>query len=318
VLSELLRDRSAEVRRRAIARIAEFGGRELYPALERAARDRNSQVRAAAERLLPQLDLRPDYELRLETLGRFRALRGDVPIADGEWRGSVSKRLLQRLLAAEGRPLSREVLQADLWPDADESSGGNNLRVALSRLSDALDPDRIAGSPAWFLTSGPTGLALDLDRIGAWDVASFRSDLREAEAFRAQGRMEDALDGYARALDRYAGPFLPEAAYEEWVMPLRRRLEEEFRGVGERYGALLLDGGRHGEAVHLANRLLDQDPADERAWALRMRAQLARGDRTAAFRSYQQACDALRVALELEPGEELRDLVARARAGGPR
>lgn len=320
LLGRLARDRSPEVRLRAVERMRQFGGRVLHPALVRASKDRNARVRAAAERALPELDLRPDYELGIQALGGFRAFRGEAPVPDGDWRGKMSARLMHRLLAAEGRPVSRDVLQVDLWPDADEAAGRNNLRVALSRLSDALDPDRLAGSTAWFLSSGPTGLALETSRIGDYDVARFRKAVEAAERARGAGRMEEALAEYALAIEAYAGPFLPEAAYEEWALPLRRRLEDEFRSVGERYGGLLLDGARHAEAIRLADRLLDQDPADEGAWALRMKSQLVRGDRSGAFRTYERARESLRAALELEPGPALRDLAARARgeAGGRR
>jgi DNA-binding SARP family transcriptional activator len=44
-----------------------------------------------------------------------------------------------------------------------------------------------------------------------------------------------------------------------------------------------------------------------------MRAQLARGDRAAALRSYGDAVAALRRELAMEPGSELEQLAARAR-----
>ncbi|NNL66666.1 MAG: hypothetical protein HKP30_10515, partial [Myxococcales bacterium] len=169
-----------------------------------------------------------------------------------------------------------------------------------------------------FVSSGPTGLALDPSRLGRLDVVHFREAVRAAENARGAGRMDEALAAYRRAVEAYAGPFLPEAAYEEWALPLRRRLEDEFRSVGERYGALLLEGARHDEAIRLADRLLDQDPADEGAWALRMKSQLVRGDRSGAFRTYEQARVSLRATLEVEPGPALLDLAARARGDAAR
>lgn len=316
VLSRLARDGNARVRERAVERMGQFGGRALHGPLERATRDRSARVRAVAERLLPDLDLRPEHPLRISSLGGLRAFRGETPVADAEWRGNMAQRLLYRLLCAEGRPVPRDVLLADLWPDAAEAAGRNNLRVALSRLSDALDPDRLPGSSAWFLRTGPAGIALDLARVQAWDVARFREWAGRAESLRRDGRAEEALSAYQEAVACHGGPFLPEAAYEEWALPLRRRLEDELRSIGARYGTLLLDGALHDRAIRLAERLLEADSGDEAAWLLRMRAQLLQGDRSAAFRTYQQACEALRAALDAEPGEALRDLAARARAAG--
>ncbi len=317
VLATLAKDRNTSVRMRAVECMAEFGGRALHGPLERATRDRNAKVRAAAERALPALDLRPDFAVRIRCLGRLVVERDGEALPDSAFRGNMGQRLLGRLLASEGRPLSRDVLQTDLWPEADEAAGKNNLRVSLSRLSDALDPERLPGSPAWFLQTGGVGVALDLDRLASWDVGEFREAARRAEAARREGNMEEALSAYAVAVDRYEGPFLPEAAYEEWSQPVRRRLEDEFRGVAERYGEMLLDGARREEALKLADRLLDDDPADENAWLLRMRVQLMQGDRVAASRTYDQAREAVRAALDVEPGEALRDLAARVRGVAP-
>ena len=66
----------------------------------------------------------------------------------------------------------------------------------------------------------------------------------------------------------------------------------------------------------MASRLLEEDPADEVAWALRMRVRLARGERTAALRLYATARGTLRRELDLEPGDALRALAEEAEAGG--
>ncbi|RIL00279.1 MAG: hypothetical protein DCC71_18825, partial [Proteobacteria bacterium] len=56
------------------------------------------------------------------------------------------------------------------------------------------------------------------------------------------------------------------------------------------------------------------DPADERAFALRMRVALARGDRAGALRAYQEAVTILRHELDIEPGPDLDNLAAQAKS----
>jgi len=91
------------------------------------------------------------------------------------WKGHTTRRLLVRLLVVEGRAVPRERLREDLWPDAEPEAGRNNLRVAVSRLNDALDPDRPQGVAPHFVVAEGETLALRRESIEDWDVLRFRT-----------------------------------------------------------------------------------------------------------------------------------------------
>lgn len=309
LLAELVRDRSAAVRERGVQLLARRGGRETYEALRTASEDRTPRVQERARAALATLDLRPAFGLRIRSLGLLEVSRGEEPIRADAWKGQTARRLLVRLLVAEGRDVAREQLREDLWPDADADAGRNNLRVAVSRLNDALDPDRPPGTAPHFVVADGDRLALRSDAIEDWDVMRFRAALGGGAG---DASAPDALPALRDALALYAGPFAPEID-EAWVAPLRRELAERFAAVAHAVGPRLVRRARYDEALVLAERLLREDPADERACALRMQVQLARGERSAAIRSYVEAQSALRE-LGLEPGPELAALARRVRS----
>lgn len=311
LLAALARDRVAAVRERGVRLLARRGGRDAYEALRAAGEDRTPRVRERARAALAALDLRPPYGLRIRSLGTLEVSRGDDPIRADAWKGHTARRLLARLLVAEGRTVPRERLREDLWPDAEPDAGRNNLRVAVSRLNDALDPERPPGATPHFVVVDGEMLALRREAIERWDVLEFRAGL---DTVAADFAVPEALASLRDALALYEGSFAPEID-EAWVMSFRRELAERFTAAAHAIGPRLVRRGRHDEALKIAERLRNADPADERACGLRMQVLLARGERSAAMRSYVEAQAALRE-LGLEPGPELNELARRVREGG--
>src|SRR5690606_932489 len=171
LLAELSADPNPAERARAVELLAARGGRAAFEPLRAAARDPDPEVAAAARAALPALDRRPAYALRVVSLGGLEVWRGETPIRPEDWKGQTARRLLARLLIAEGRPVSRERLLADLWPHVDPGAARNNLRVAIARLNEALDPERPPGTPPWFVLAEDDALRLRPEVIAEWDAA---------------------------------------------------------------------------------------------------------------------------------------------------
>jgi len=312
LLGELAADPDPAVRGRAVALLARRGGRPAFEPLRAASRDADPRVRDAARAALETLDLRPAFALEIRSFGGLSVLRGGAVVGPEAWKGQTARRLFARLLVAEGSLVRRERLLEDLWPGTELGAARNNLRVATARLHDALDPERPAGAPPHFVIADDQTLGLHPDAIERWDVTAFRSRLREAADAERAGDVAGALESERTALALYRGPLL-DGIDADWAEPLRRALAQRFAAAGHRIGPRLVLRGRLDDALTLAAHLLRADPADEKAYALRMRAQLAAHDRAGALRSFEDAAAALRRELDLEPGDELRGLAARAR-----
>jgi DNA-binding SARP family transcriptional activator len=166
--------------------------------------------------------------------------------------------------------ISRDKVLALLWPESDEERGRNAPRQALHTLRRELHvPDLLLGTDT---------LRLDPEAVA--------SDLRDFEAARAAGRIEEAVG-------LYGGPFLdgfhiggaPE--FERWVEETRAAYARELAGMLER---LARDAGRAGDptlAVRWWRRLAVLDPLDSSVALALMESLAAAGDRAGAMRHGQ-------------------------------
>ncbi|MDT3440313.1 MULTISPECIES: BTAD domain-containing putative transcriptional regulator [unclassified Pseudofrankia] len=100
----------------------------------------------------------------------------------------------------------------------------------------------------------------------------------------------------ARAADAYRGPLLPEDAHEPWTEPDRDQLRQL-------YLRMLRAAGRW-------ERLLLEDPADERAHLAIMRRHAARGERVEALRQFDRLAAVLHRELGATPCEDALTLRA--------
>ncbi len=166
-----------------------------------------------------------------------------------EWRRGRVRALFG--LLAQRRSISRVRAVDLLWPDLDEAAGRRNLRVTLSYLSKALEPDRPKHAPAWFLRTDGDVVRLVTDGLSA-DVITVEQSLDAAAAFQREGLATKAITELARACGAYAGPFLA-GLDDPWIEDSRSELERRMVSA----------------CVRLSNLLVAVDDPDARRWALR-------------------------------------------------
>src|SRR5688500_18082742 len=87
--------------------------------------------------------------LSIHTLGGVAIELRHVPITDASTTNPVLQRVHFRTrtvealliyLASQGRPLGRDILAELLWPERTQEQARANLRVAIHRLREQLDP----------------------------------------------------------------------------------------------------------------------------------------------------------------------------------
>ncbi|MEZ4617341.1 MAG: winged helix-turn-helix domain-containing protein [Caldilineaceae bacterium] len=104
-------------------------------------------------------------------------------------------------LACHGRPLGRDQLAELLWPERSQEQGRANLRVAIHRLRQQLDP--------YLLITRQT-IALNPDAPVTLDVAHFAAQVAAGEPAAATALCHGPF---------LAGFYLDESpAYEQWAL----------------------------------------------------------------------------------------------------
>jgi len=229
-------------------------------------------------------------------------------------RGSVvpvppkQRALLAELLIHANEVVSTDRLLEEVWGEAQPEGGVKTLRFHISKLRDALDPDRAPGEEGAVATRAPGYvLRADPEVIDAARFELLVDDARQAlveDPVAAAGLLEEAL-----ALWR--GPPFADFAYAEFAQSEIRRLEELRLGAVEEQLEALLALGRHQEVVGELEALAEEHPLRERLWGLLMVAMYRSGRQAEALRAYQQARQLLGEELGIEPSPDLRRLEER-------
>jgi predicted ATPase/DNA-binding SARP family transcriptional activator len=206
--------------------------------------------------------------------------------------GAKERMVLARLLVEPGRAVSTDALLEAAWPGEPPERAVRSLQVRLAHLRAFLEPDRVDGAPSAVLPRDGQGyrLAVEPDEV---DAVRFEQLVRES--------------AYDEALALWRGPPFPELPDDEAARAEARRLEDLRAGARLGRALVLLERGRHDDALAELRRLESEDPlAEEVARALALGLYRA-GRQVEALDSLRELAARLRE-LGLEPGAETREL----------
>lgn len=284
-------------------------GRDVVRELAESHRDQAKQARS----LLATVPAPPPRVSYLAVLGPLD-LRRDGPdgpeVTDPDLRRERVRTLLAFLVGH--RVTTRADVTAALWPDLDERSAANNLRVTLNYLLRVLEPWRPPGEPAYLVRLDGQRIALIAGDELRIDVDLFDQHLDAAARAEADGTPSLALDHYLASVDLYRGPLHVEVPDADWVDLDREHYRSRFVRAAVRAGQLLLGRGDLDHAEATARRALAVDHWAEEAYAVLTAAALARGDRSAARRHLDRGLAAL-ADLGVDPSDATRQLRRRIR-----
>lgn len=205
--------------------------------------------------------------------------------------------LLLARIALSQRPVPRDELADELWPDDFPDATRGRLRQELSRLRRALGPaSDIVVSDREFVR---------LDRsLASTDVERFLDVCERG----APGDKQECL-----AL--YRGELLPGHS-EEWVVLERQRLQSAFLGLLIGLSEAARSEGDVERSLSLARRALHEDPLHEPAHFAVVRLLAEKGEVAEAVRQYHSLERVLKTELDATPSDALRAYVEDLRLRG--
>jgi DNA-binding SARP family transcriptional activator len=211
----------------------------------------------------------------------------------------VRKTAALLVLLALGGPAPRPRLAAMLWPELDESTGRRNLRRELVRLRDRGAPEAVRAD----------GDRLQLAPGVELDTLAFNAALKD--------------QGPVAALALWRGPLadglqLDDAApFNDWLAAERERWQARWREAMNAHALAAEAAGQPADALALYERLLADDPLQERHHRAVMQLHAAAGRREAALAQYQRCSQLLRDELGLAPMAETTALAASLQGDAP-
>lgn len=251
--------------------------------------------------------------LYIQTFGAFRVWRNGQEIERSAWAREKALHLLQLLVVNRDRMMHREEILEALWHESTAPTAATGLRVALSALRSALEPDRESGSDGAYIRRDGDAIRLAADPAVRVDADEL-TRLVKAAAQSGATDVELAISRYESALTLYRGEFLAENRYAKWAEAERQRKRAEFLAAGERLGRLLLKTGDYERAARWAEAILAQDPLWEGAYAVLMEALWRQGNRALAVRAYNRCRKRLRESLGVSPSARITELLDKVAA----
>ena len=230
----------------------------------------------------------------------------DGLLLEGAIPGRQARHCFARLVAARGRPVSREALADELWPGDLPAAWETALRAIVSKLRAVLADSGVAGASIAAL-SGSYQLDLPAD---AWvDIDAAADAIHQAEAALARRRTEVACGWSLVARAISSRPLLP-GIEGAWLELERGRLEDIRVRALSCLAEVWIQRGDAALAARDALEALRLDPLREISHRLLIRAHLAAGDRGAAIKAYEACRRTLGEELGVVPSPETAALVA--------
>jgi len=236
-------------------------------------------------------------------LGPLEVLRGGAPVA---LPGGKPRLLLAALLVNANRVVSTDRLFEVLWGADVPGSAQNLLQTYVSRLRDALEPERPRRAASGYLVTREPGyvLAVEPDLIDAVRLERLAGEGRRA----LKDAPEAAAATLREALALWRGEPLEDFTFEPFAQADIARLEELRLGAREDRVQAELALGAHAELCGELTQLVAEHPLRERFWGQLMVA-LYRSDRQAdALAAFRELRATLVEQLGIEPSPALARL----------
>lgn len=228
-------------------------------------------------------------EMQIEILTQSISLRNaPAPVPERE------AMLLVALAAEPGK--TAEQLGDLLWESFDQAAARDALNSCLYRLRKRFGRDVIVHHNGTYRLSD----AVEVD---------VREIERTHEVLRRVSELSPANRAMLRALaERLARAREPARQTWDFLRPAIERARAMRREIYVRLATEALERGWYDDAVDAADAMRADDPCDERACELAMRAYIAKGNRAAAGSTFEEYAQRVRTELGTSPSQTLRDL----------
>ena len=236
-------------------------------------------------------------QLRVGVLGPLRAWLSDRELPPGPPRQQA---VLGMLALRAGRVVSRDELVDAVWGQQAPASAEGGVHTYVAGLRRLLEPGRSRRGPGQVLATAGTGYVLRLNPEKV-DAIVFERGLQLGRRMRAAGDLSQTIAALEAALaewygSAFAGVPGPFATAE------RVRLAELRSAAAEERADVLLELGRHEQAVPELAALVAEHPLRERMRGLLMIALYRCGRQAEALRTFHDARRVLGDELGIDPG----------------
>jgi predicted ATPase/DNA-binding SARP family transcriptional activator/class 3 adenylate cyclase len=255
--------------------------------------------------------------LAISLLGPFQVTLNGEPVT--RFGSDTARALLAYLAMHPGVAHRRDALAGLLWPEQPDAEALRNLRVALSRLREAIG-DRETDVPLLQVTRRTIQLADDARwSLDVWAMRDALTATREHDHAQIEGcgacakRLQELVDLYRGEF--LAGFTLDSAPFEEWLVVEREGLHLQALEALRALASYHETQGDYESAIACARRQVELEPWREVAHRQWMRALALSGHRGAALAQYDACQRVLLDELGVQPEPATIELYEDIRSG---
>jgi len=225
---------------------------------------------------------------------------------------AIAQEIFLFLLSHRRTVHNRESLATLLWSECSTEQSKKNLRQTLWRLRscDALPVEM----------KHTLLLAIDKDHIQLNPDIDFRIDTEQFEQiyrdFKARPVIDETSAQRLRdAAQLYRGGFL-EGYWHDWCLFERERFQNMYLAIMDKLIEWCISQSEFDEGLDYCEKILQLDPAAERAHQQMMRLHQLSGNRTAALRQFERCARHLKEELDVNPSASTLAILAQIRMDG--
>lgn len=225
---------------------------------------------------------------------------------------SIAQEIFLFLLSHRRTVHSRESLASLLWSECSTEQSKKNLRQTLWRLRSC---DALPAEMKQTLL-----ISIDKDHIQLNPEIDFRVDTEVFEQIYRETRTRQTVDEelaqrLREAAHLYRGGFL-EGYWHDWCLFERERLQNMYLAMMDKLIEWCISQQNFEDGLDYGERILQLDPAAERAHQQMMRLYHQSGNRTAALRQFERCVRHLKEELDVNPSASTLKILAQIRADG--
>ncbi|MGL3807337.1 AfsR/SARP family transcriptional regulator [Paeniglutamicibacter sp. R2-26] len=233
-----------------------------------------------------------------KVIGTLQIKRGTEVLSAQQLGGPKSRQILEILLLHLGSAVSKGTLIDMLWMESAPSTAVSTLESYVSVLRRCLQPGQ---GKRGVLKTATGGYLLDADLIDL-DLARFDSLLIRAEQCTGQS----AADLLREALAMSDEPLLGNELLPEWAEAERNLHAARVTAARVRAAENALEMGAFGEAISLAQQVVDLDPLNEPAWSVMILAMERVKQPLRGLQAFEQCRRVMDRELGCQPGDLLQ------------
>lgn len=231
------------------------------------------------------------------------------------WHSKPAKLLFAYLLVKKEYLVTKEEIMEILWPDCSPASSAGNLKTVVYQLRETLRPlfGSIETNPILFKENRYIiNPAIDLEL----DFVEFDRRWKHGKQLEKEGKPGVAKAEYEAVEKLYKGDFLAEEPYQEWTIPYRESIKDNYFLLLEKLCSISFESADYDDCIGYCQKILTKDVCREDAYRKLMQCYNCKGQNAYALHWYEKCRENIKLSLNIPLSKETEELYASIKSRG--